>query len=210
MSTHHNYYENILTVKNAQRNDTGQYLCDVTDHSGNSARAAYSMLVLNINETYIELVEPNNYTNIHINAKKPIMLTVHYNGYPLPRVDWYKEDGSKLIPGLHKKYDVINMDIRSTLKIAEAHLLDSGFYTATATNGAESKSIQFTVTVADKPIVMMKDAYVHVGQKAHLMCHVKSHTQPDVVWKFQPCSIEPRWPSCTNEHIRNFNVSLLE
>ncbi|XP_075152241.1 PDGF- and VEGF-receptor related isoform X3 [Haematobia irritans] len=203
----HTYTEGILTVKNAQLSDSGKYTCNVIDHSKHKNRDSYDMVIMEDGQSYIELREPNDYYEVKSPANKTMQMAIVYKGYPHPSLHWYKPDGSEIPQGISAsgKYNVSTLDDKTTLIIRNVNLLDSGRYVVKASNGEVLEEREFNATVFDKPIVAINDVYVHAGEKAHVQCFVKSHVKPIVTWVFEPCSIEPRWPSCSKELIQDFN-----
>lgn len=211
VTSNHAYTEGILTVRNAQAQDSGVYTCKVTDHNWNKNKESYEMMIIkDEGQSYIQLMERNNYTNVGAEAKKTVSLAVQYKGYPHPTLQWYKPDGTEIPHGISfsGKYNLTTLDDKSTLYIFNTSILNSGIYTLKASNGAVLKKLDFKVTIFDKPVVAIDDVYVQAGEKAHVQCRVKSHIKPIVTWVFQPCSIEPRWPSCGKSIIQDFNVSI--
>ncbi|XP_061389620.1 platelet-derived growth factor receptor alpha, partial [Musca vetustissima] len=206
-TVNHTYTESLLTIRNAQLSDTGKYTCHVTDHSKNKNKDSYDMVILEEGQSYIDMHEQNNYYEVASTANKTMQMAVLYKGYPHPTLQWFRPDGSEIPQGtsFSGKYNVTTLDDKTTLYIKNANLLDSGIYTVRALNGNVRKEQQFKVTVHDTPIVAIDDVYVHEGEKAHVQCRVKSHIKPIVTWIFEPCSIEPRWPSCNKNVIQDFN-----
>ncbi|XP_073825353.1 PDGF- and VEGF-receptor related isoform X14 [Musca autumnalis] len=206
-TVNHTYTESVLTIKNAQLSDTGKYTCNVTDHSNNKNRDSYDMVIMEEGQSYINIDEPNGYYELASLANKTVQMAVLYKGYPHPTLQWFRPDGTEIPHGVsfNGKYNVTTLDDKTTLFIKNANLLDSGVYTVRAQNGNVRKEREFTVTVHDTPIVTIDDVYVHEGEKAHVQCRVKSHKKPIVTWVFEPCSIEPRWPSCNKNIIQDFN-----
>uniref|UniRef100_A0A1I8MMD5 Protein tyrosine kinase n=1 Tax=Musca domestica TaxID=7370 RepID=A0A1I8MMD5_MUSDO len=206
-TVHHTYTESILTIRNAQLSDTGKYTCDVMDHSKHKNKDSYDMVIMEEGQSYIDMHEQNNYYEIASTANKTMQMVVLYKGYPHPTLQWFRPDGTEIPQGVsfNGKYNVTTLDHKSTLYIKNASLLDSGVYVVRAANGNVRKEREFTVTVHDSPMVAIDDVYVHEGEKAHVQCRVKSHVKAIVTWVFQPCSIEPRWPSCDKKLIQDFN-----
>lgn len=192
-------------MKNAKTTDSGRYVCNVSDHVSNKAKSSYNMLIVGKNESYIKMDESNKYYTINEKANKTVQMSVRYSGYPWPTLKWYSPNGTEIFKS--HKYDITTDDISSTLKIYNTRLWDTGTYIVEATNTETSLRREFNVTIEDIPIVTVEDVYVKAGEKAHVECRVQSHRKAVVVWAFFPCSIEPRWPSCTNKVIQDFNVS---
>lgn len=42
----HKYSQHSLTVKDAKKSDTGNYICNIIDHSNNQARNSYRMIIM--------------------------------------------------------------------------------------------------------------------------------------------------------------------
>uniref|UniRef100_A0A1B0GCK6 Ig-like domain-containing protein n=1 Tax=Glossina morsitans morsitans TaxID=37546 RepID=A0A1B0GCK6_GLOMM len=194
-----------LTVKDAKKSDTGNYICNIIDHSNNQARNSYRMIIMEKGTSYINISEPNDYYVIREKANKTIQMTVRYSGYPWPTLTWYRPDGSEILPVPNQKFNITTTESSSTLKISNPRLLDSGTYVINATNGYTTKSQQFNVSISDIPIVSVDDVFVQADEKAHVICQVQSHPISLITWVFTPCSIAPRWPSCDKKVIQDFN-----
>uniref|UniRef100_A0A1I8QDA6 Receptor protein-tyrosine kinase n=1 Tax=Stomoxys calcitrans TaxID=35570 RepID=A0A1I8QDA6_STOCA len=203
----HTFTEGVLTVSNAQLSDSGKYTCNVTDHSNHKNKDSYDMVIMEEGQSYIEIRETNDYYEVKSPANKTMQMAILYKGYPHPSLKWYGPDGTQIPQGIsgNGKYNVSTLDDKTTLTVRNVHLLDSGRYVVKASNGVVEKELEFNATIFDKPIVAISDVYVHEGEKAHVQCHVKSHVKPIVTWVFRPCSITPRWPSCTKKLIQDFN-----
>ncbi|XP_065357936.1 vascular endothelial growth factor receptor 1 isoform X3 [Calliphora vicina] len=199
----HVYGRNILTVKNAKTSDSGRYTCNVSDHSSNKAKSSYNMLIVRKDESYIKMRESNDYYTINEKANKTVQMSVRYSGYPWPKLKWYNPNGTEIFN--NHKFEITTDDVSSTLKIYNTRLWDTGTYIVEATNTENSLKREFNVTIEDIPIVMVEDVYVHADEKAHVQCRVQSHQKALVTWVFEPCSIEPRWPSCSSKVIQDFN-----
>ncbi|XP_046803769.1 vascular endothelial growth factor receptor kdr-like [Lucilia cuprina] len=199
----HVYGRNILTVKNAKISDSGRYTCNVSDHSSNKAKSSYNMLIVRKGESYIKMRESNDYYTINEKANKTVQMSVRYSGYPWPKLKWYNPNRTEIFN--NHKFEITTDDVSSTLKIYNTRLWDTGTYTVEATNTDTTITREFNVTIEDVPIIMMEDVYVHADEKAHVQCRVQSHEKVLVSWVFEPCSIEPRWPSCTKDIIQDFN-----
>lgn len=163
------------------------------------------MLIVAKDESYIKMRESNDYYTINEKANKTVQMSVRYSGYPWPKLKWYNPKGSEIFN--NNKFEITIDDVSSTLKIYNTRLWDTGIYVVEATNTETTLKREFTVTIEDIPIISMSDVYVHANEKAHMQCRVQSHQKPLVSWVFEPCSIVPRWPSCSNKLIQDFNVS---
>uniref|UniRef100_A0A1A9WWA6 Receptor protein-tyrosine kinase n=1 Tax=Glossina brevipalpis TaxID=37001 RepID=A0A1A9WWA6_9MUSC len=202
----HKYSQHSLTVKDAKKTDTGNYICNIIDHSNNQAHNSYRMIIMEKGSSYINISEPNDYYVIREKANKTIQMTVRYSGYPPPTLTWYRPDGSEILPVPNQKFNITTTETSSTLKISKPRLLDSGTYVINAANGYTTKSRQFNVSVSDIPLVSVDDVFVQTDEKAKVICQVQSHPISIVTWVFTPCSISPRWPSCDNKKIiQDFN-----
>ncbi|KAM7353304.1 PDGF- and VEGF-receptor related isoform 6-T7 [Cochliomyia hominivorax] len=199
----HVYSRSVLTVKNAKTTDSGRYTCNVSDHVSNKAKSSYNMLIVGKNESYIKMRESNDYYTINEKANKTVQMSVRYSGYPWPTIKWFNPNGTEIFKS--NKFDITTDDVSSTLKIFNTRLWDTGTYVVEAVNSETSLKREFNVTIEDIPIITMEDVYVPAGEKAHVQCRVQSHQKALVSWVFRPCSIEPRWPSCTTEMIQDFN-----
>lgn len=132
-------------------------------------------------------------------------MTVNFEGFPQPTFKWYKPNHVEIWE-TEPNLKIISTESSTTLKLLNAQLEDSGTYILIGTNGVNSKQLEFNVSVISPPVLSMDDVYVVEGREAHLNCTVQSYPTAVVTFLFQPCSLQPRWPTC-QKPTQNFSVS---
>lgn len=132
-------------------------------------------------------------------------MTVNFEGFPQPTFKWYKPNGIEIWE-TEPNLKIISSESSTMLQLLNAQLEDSGTYKVKGTNGVNSKELEFNVSVFSPPVLKMDDVYVVEGKEAHLNCTVMSYPTAVVTFLFQPCSLQPRWPTC-QKPTQNFSVS---
>ncbi|KAH8374479.1 hypothetical protein KR200_003893, partial [Drosophila serrata] len=204
-STHH-LGRSTLTVTNAQPTDTGLYKCVVTEANNNKPQiVSYKIKVLAPNETYLNVNEPSNHYDVREFANKTIQMTATFEGFPEPSFSWLKPDGTEVWQTEHN-FKIISTERSTTLQVLNAQLEDSGTYILRGTNTIQTVERPYNVSVIDGPALSMPDVYVQVGSVARLECTVRAYPPAIVTFFFRPCSLDPRWPTCSVLN-QNFSVS---
>jgi len=149
--------------------------------------------------------EPSKHYNVQEMANRTIQMRANFEGYPTPSFTWLKPDGTEVRQSEHN-FKIFSEELGTMLQVLNAQLEDSGTYVLRGTNTFETVQLEYNVSVSDGPVLSMGDVYVQVGSVARLECTVRSHPPAIVTFLFRPCSLEPRWPTCSVlEH--NFSVS---
>nr|XP_016943226.1 vascular endothelial growth factor receptor 1 isoform X4 [Drosophila suzukii] len=193
----HQLGRSILTVLNAKRTDSGLYTCITTDKSQNTKYfVRYMIKVLGPNESYLKVYEPSKHYNVQEMANRTIQMRANFEGYPTPSFTWLKPDGTEVRQSEHN-FKIFSEELGTMLQVLNAQLEDSGTYVLRGTNTFETVQLEYNVSVSDGPVLSMGDVYVQVGSVARLECTVRSHPPAIVTFLFRPCSLEPRWPTCS-------------
>ncbi|XP_033173386.1 vascular endothelial growth factor receptor 1 isoform X9 [Drosophila mauritiana] len=201
----HQTGRSTLTVLNAQPSDTGLYKCVTTDNSNqNVQRATYRIKVLKQNESYLNVGEPSGHYNVQEYANRTIQMTANFEGFPTPSFSWFKPDGTEVRQS-ENNFKILSTELSTMLQVLNAQLQDSGTYVLRGSNSFGIVQREYNVSVMDAPALKMSDAYVQVGSVARLECTVRSYPPAIVTFFFRPCSLEPRWPTCS---VLNQNFSL--
>ncbi|XP_020798926.1 vascular endothelial growth factor receptor 1 isoform X6 [Drosophila serrata] len=206
-STHH-LGRSTLTVTNAQPTDTGLYKCVVTEANNNKPQiVSYKIKVLAPNETYLNVNEPSNHYDVREFANKTIQMTATFEGFPEPSFSWLKPDGTEVWQTEHN-FKIISTERSTTLQVLNAQLEDSGTYILRGTNTIQTVERPYNVSVIDGPALSMPDVYVQVGSVARLECTVRAYPPAIVTFFFRPCSLDPRWPTCSvlNQNFSSPNI----
>lgn len=133
-------------------------------------------------------------------------MTANFEGFPPPTFKWYKPKGIEIWE-TEPNLKINSTENSTTLKLLNAQLEDSGNYTLKGTNGVDNKNVTFVLSVNSAPVLQMDDVYVVEGKEAHVNCTVMSYPTAVVTFLFQPCSLQPRWPTC-QKPTQNFSVSV--
>ncbi|KRJ97843.1 uncharacterized protein Dyak_GE11101, isoform H [Drosophila yakuba] len=201
----HQTGRSTLTVLNAQPTDTGLYKCVTTDTlNQNVQRATYRIKVLKHNESYLNVGEPSGHYNVQEYANRTIQMTANFEGFPTPSFSWFKPDGTEVRQS-ENNFKILSTELSTMLQVLNAQLQDSGTYVLRGSNSFGIVQREYNVSVIDAPALKMSDAYVQVGSVARLECTVSSYPPAIVTFFFRPCSLEPRWPTCS---VLNQNFSL--
>ncbi|XP_043641409.1 vascular endothelial growth factor receptor 1 isoform X1 [Drosophila teissieri] len=201
----HQTGRSTLTVLNAQPTDTGLYKCVTTDTlNQNVQRATYRIKVLKHNESYLNVGEPSGHYNVQEYANRTIQMTANFEGFPTPTFSWFKPDGAEVRQS-ENNFKILSTELSTMLQVLNAQLQDSGTYVLRGSNSFGVVQREYNVSVMDAPALKMSDAYVQVGSVARLECTVRSYPPAIVTFFFRPCSLEPRWPTCS---VLNQNFSL--
>ncbi|KMY88991.1 uncharacterized protein Dsimw501_GD22428, isoform D [Drosophila simulans] len=193
----HQTGRSTLTVLNAQPSDTGLYKCVTTDNSNqNVQRATYRIKVLKQNESYLNVGEPSGHYNVQEYANRTIQMTANFEGFPTPSFSWFKPDGTEVRQS-ENNFKILSTELSTMLQVLNAQLQDSGTYVLRGSNSFGIVQREYNVSVMDAPALKMSDAYVQVGSVARLECTVRSYPPAIVTFFFRPCSLEPRWPTCS-------------
>ncbi|SPP79789.1 blast:Platelet-derived growth factor receptor alpha [Drosophila guanche] len=195
-----------LTVTQVQRTDEGPYKCIVTDSFDRQQFISYKIKVMQPNSSYLDVREPAGHYNVNEFANRTITMTAEFGGYPQPSFKWYKPDGSEIWQTEHN-FNIVSEESSTTLRLHNAQLKDSGTYVLKGTNGNVTRSLEYNVSVMSSPELSMEDVYVQAGNEAHLDCLVRSFPPAVVTFLFRPCTLVPRWPTCSTLN-QNFSFNV--
>ncbi|XP_060666911.1 vascular endothelial growth factor receptor 1 isoform X3 [Drosophila nasuta] len=192
----HQLAHSTLTVRDAKLEDKGVYKCTIKGDYGAPEFSSYKMVVMEPNTTYLKVREPSDHYTVQEYANRSIQMNAVFEGFPAPTFKWYKPNGIEVWE-TEPNFKILSTESSTTLKVINAQLENSGTYILKGTNGIDSKQLEFNVSVISGPVLSMEDVYVVEGQEAHLNCTVQSYPTAVVTFLFKPCSLKPRWPSCS-------------
>ncbi|KAH8263498.1 hypothetical protein KR044_009761, partial [Drosophila immigrans] len=201
----HKLGRSTLTVRNAKIEDKGVYKCTVKGEYGAPEFSSYKMNIMPPNSTYLTVREPSQHYIVQEHANRSIQMNAVFEGFPAPTFKWYKPNGIEVWE-TEQNFKIMSTESSTTLKVINAQLENSGTYILKGTNGIDSKQLEFNVSVISGPVLSMDDVYVVEGREAHLNCTVQSYPTAVVTFLFKPCSLKPRWPSCSVA-TQNFSVT---
>ncbi|KAJ8389088.1 hypothetical protein AAFF_G00122940 [Aldrovandia affinis] len=142
------------------RRDTGQYVFTATNRLGRILQAVNLTVgyrpTFNCNHTY-EVTENENHT-----------LTCTAEGYPVPAITWFNEQGVELELPAH---------------LTRRH---AGQYTLVANNtyGTERHTLEIEVLYPPSVFVELKDHEVDLGMEVGLMCSSQGNPRPVYNWMY--------------------------
>ncbi|KAL3121108.1 hypothetical protein niasHT_005368 [Heterodera trifolii] len=193
----------ILTLTNADMDDTGEYRCDAENDYGTAwtegpiiVAAEGSLPTEGEAPDFIEPVRP-----ITVKVGDTGILEGRITGLPFPEVKWYK--GEQLItPGLNPRYRLENLpDGTQRLIITNAKMGDMDDYRCEATNKYGDVWSDVTLTVQEPEpeeepsspyfVKGLQEVRVTEGEQADLECVVKGWPTPEVKWYKDDDEIRP-------------------
>ncbi|XP_055918688.1 vascular endothelial growth factor receptor 1-like [Eupeodes corollae] len=182
----------ILTVKNAQKSDEGNYTCIVQTYLDNPpVNTTYLMAISKKKE--IIIYTTGNKT-IRSNADENIALNVTYRSFYKVTFNWYGPDLKLIKPT--SKYVINQTNLSINLHIKNLTTFDNGEYVLKANNDFDKKDLKFKVLVKSKPQIITKNVYVRAGEQAKVDCAIYAYPLAVATITFFNCQIEPKWPTC--------------
>lgn len=134
----------ILVIHQASLTDEGEMKCTATNRAGYAVSKA--MLAI---EAPPKIRLPRQYEDgIIIEAEEIVRLKVGIYGRPMPEITWQHND--EIISNVGR-YEIINTDKNSSLKIMNACRSDRGEYHIKAVNKLGDDSSSFLITVVSSP-----------------------------------------------------------
>ncbi|XP_063792751.1 hemicentin-2 [Pseudophryne corroboree] len=177
---------NILVIKEASQEDSGNYSCVASNDLGSDEQS--------LTLTYTERPKATAVkATVQVPVGEEAVLQCVTEGLPLPLVMWYKGDQEVSGPGIGPQ--------EQTLTLQEVTEEDAGEYTCVASNeaGSSSDAIQLEVGTPPQFIDFPLDVEVDVGESAKLICSAEGNPTPTVSWFRQEEG--PVVPSGTTEVI---------
>ncbi|XP_060867787.1 vascular endothelial growth factor receptor 1 isoform X2 [Metopolophium dirhodum] len=188
----------LLSIQNVTPEDEGDYVCEVTVHSGHKNNATYKLKTFTPDMTYLSLsVQGNVYVITRRARTRQVQWIIQVSAYPKPSLVWRDPSGKEL--GMNpEKISVENDKSTSKLVIKNLELFDSGTYELVADNDAHVKQITVTLLVEDKPLVQIINSsnskvFHELGKMYSVECYLGGYPLPEVDWAFKKC---PNYPEC--------------
>ncbi|KAF0766886.1 vascular endothelial growth factor receptor 1 isoform X2 [Aphis craccivora] len=188
----------LLSIQNVTSEDEGDYVCEVTVHSGHKNHATYKLKAFTPDMTYLSLsVQGDVYEITRKAGTRQVQWIVQVSAYPKPSLLWRDPNGKEL--GMNpEKISVENDKSTSKLVIKDLQLYDSGAYELVADNDAHVKRITVTLLVEDRPLVQITNSsnskvFYEVGKMYSVECYIGGYPLPEVEWAFKKC---PNYPEC--------------
>ncbi|CAH1110876.1 unnamed protein product [Psylliodes chrysocephalus] len=192
-----------LTVYNTTFNDSGVYICEVSDHQQHHVSRNISIKIYDEEEHIITMRELTDQYYYEAKAgQDSIIWSVDIWGHPKPSFYWIDNRNDSIPEEKGKKYEVSRgkSDIGQnheviTLKIKNIDLIrDFGYYSLVGTNHFMEKRLEFFLNVTDKPTVTLRSDQFHlVGTPGKVECIAAAHPTPVFEWRYKEC-LNPECP----------------
>ncbi|XP_014207726.2 vascular endothelial growth factor receptor kdr-like [Copidosoma floridanum] len=181
-----------LVIKNVTNEDEGNYTCQVRS-SFNEHRSTNIFIKVHDTNPYISLSSENSDKAYVIGDL--VMLTAHVDAYPPPTLTWLTSNGTEIVFG--KKFRLPRFKRQypkypeSNLMISDVQMEDQGVYTLRANNSNEIKLLNFSVTVYEKPRVVLNQAklksYYGFNKTTTFSCQAAGYPPPNISWFYKMC-----------------------
>ncbi|VDP06732.1 unnamed protein product [Soboliphyme baturini] len=170
-----------LEIEQVQMKDQGVYKCKAE----NSDRARFSKeghLTVEPKEEANELMEPkfeNKPRGIVANVGTSAVLECAANGYPMPTIQWLKEDS----PFLFDEKRMTRFG-QASIIINRVRLEDAGVYTCQASNSEDTVECRSTLEVQVPPSIVVppKNVTSTEANDVYLECNSSGIPQPSISW----------------------------
>ncbi|XP_046395603.1 vascular endothelial growth factor receptor 1 isoform X2 [Ischnura elegans] len=191
-----------LLINNVTDDDEGYYECIVQDHSYKTNSDKQFVQVHKPDAKYINFtVQGSN--EIIVNHGDPVaQWVVNVAAHPPPQLIWYDPRG-KEISVTSTKYEIKTDPTFTMLKISEIMVQDAGIYQLKGINEEKEETVNLTLTVHDKPTVVMDESktklFYMYGENHTIKCDVVGYPVPNITWYFRSCG--NKYPNCDEHEI---------
>lgn len=181
-----------LTVYKATPADNGTFGCNITDNQKHFSNIELKVRIYGIDEHYTILYEENGIYELVVKSSEidmPIQWNIKVESHPVPELFWFN-NRNESISNDSKKYHIgVQHGDQAFIRINDVDINDHGYYTLTAVNEYENKSLSLFLNITDKPLVAIneKNKYHLVNTESTLTCQVASNPPPEIYWFFKPC-----------------------
>ncbi|XP_012942941.1 hemicentin-1 [Aplysia californica] len=162
-----------LTVRNAMKEDAGEYTCVATNPANEQQVAASARVIVKVPPRV--LVPPSDWA---VRIAEKVVLDCSVGGDPAPEILWTKN--SRPV----KLGDRIRQLSNGSLIIYDLTANDAGNYKCIAINDAGTSEAQSTVTVKSEPKFKIEpsDALVEIGDTVIFDCTAEGVPPPEMYW----------------------------
>ncbi|XP_049864841.1 vascular endothelial growth factor receptor kdr-like isoform X3 [Pectinophora gossypiella] len=173
---------NNITIKNAGREDAGNYIC--VSKTSNTNSSNFSKLYLE--EPMLNVIKRNKDV-MEVKNMRSIRLKIDIDSYPPANVTVYRDDA--ILPDIPDKYELDYDRVHNsfTLKIKKLVAEDTGIYTFHVTNQHKSKSVAYDLRYPESPKVDFGpeiDKKYMIKTQASLVCEAVGYPLPEITWVF--------------------------
>ena len=192
--------EQQLQLHKVDKEDQGNYVCIVRDHSGNQQLKREYIRVYKRDQSMLKVWQ-DGLSSLHKAGEKgdSVQWVVEILSHPPPRVSWYSPNGDSIAEGENiQKRQLVKTSFgktsRSMLKLSSLRLEDSGQYRIKVENDFNVNWMNFTLEVTDKPKVTVSVVEPAVmglyqyGGHYTLRCTATGYPPPEITWTFRRCS----------------------
>ncbi|XP_073456587.1 hemicentin-2 [Aquarana catesbeiana] len=174
---------NILLIRDASQEDSGNYSCVASNDLGTDVQSVTLVYTERPKATAVKSL-------LQVPIGEDAVLECSTEGLPEPLIIWYKGDK-----------EVISSSHGGTLTLQEVTAEDAGEYTCVASNeaGTSSDIIHVEVGIPPQFVDFPLDVEVDVGESVQLICSAEGSPVPTVSWSRQDEG--PLVPSGTTEII---------
>ncbi|XP_073692711.1 hemicentin-1 [Garra rufa] len=166
-----------LYIPSPTAEDAGVYLCTATSAVGYTSREMH----LSVNSKPRIVGAEGSRTTVKMAAEvgSEVILPCEVNGSPAPLVTWSRN--GQPIPPVTAWFTILPS---GSLKISDARLIDSKFYTCSAANPAGNVSLTYNLQVQAKPRIQPAPTSLKalIGQTVVLPCVVQGEPSPQISW----------------------------
>ncbi|XP_073669042.1 basement membrane-specific heparan sulfate proteoglycan core protein isoform X7 [Paramisgurnus dabryanus] len=183
----HKIVSNILVLHNVGRQDSGQYVCNATNHMGTSE----ATIMLEVGESPKAVVTPTG--PVRVRVGDPINLECQAAGEPRPSVRWHRLDNNRRT----MLASPVPSDSSAIMQILVARPEDSGTYVCTAQSNQGTTETRVDVIVEGGPqiptiprVIVREPMIVVVeGSTATLHCEAHGFPKPTITWSKERSSL---------------------
>lgn len=209
-----------LVINRVTNDDTGEYICEVRDHSSNFNENKriinvlgksinfkpkkylikfFSFCYLEEGKGYVNIAEEGGKYEIIVKSKVPaVQWLFKCNSFPPAAYEVFDNHGNLIHSRDYSDKYLVQIEANGNVrfKIRHIELQDYGKYKIKAFNEYETKEIFVSLVVREKPITIVNEVSVFEGDEASIVCQIAGFPASTIKWTFIPCSLQPDWPSC--------------
>ncbi|XP_018408468.1 PREDICTED: hemicentin-1 [Nanorana parkeri] len=172
-----------LQIIDAMENDTGRYMCIVSNLAGDKSRS-FSLAVM-VSPIIFGAKSKESPDDISVILHSSVSLSCEVHSHPVATISWYK-DGQQI----RSKDNIRILPGGRTLQILKAHEDSFGKYSCIAANEAGMAEHHYNLKVYTPPQIAKdnlaatgsKQVKVKVGTNISLECNVKAFPETTVRW----------------------------
>lgn len=197
--SHLKVVEQKILLHNVEKEDQGNYMCIVTDHSGNTKTRREYVRIYDRDQSFLRVWQ-DGFSTLHktVGKAESVQWVIQIAAYPQPKITWFDPDGEVMLEGEdvtrgRTVQSVMGEKPRSMLKLKNLKLRDSGEYVVKVENDFHVKFENFSLVVTEKPKVSASVVEVtagglyQYGDQYTLRCTATGYPVPKIQWTFKKC-----------------------